>query len=346
MADPITVATTLITLATFIKDLIEVGQSIKRSLEKVGENRRRIREMTEDMLRTLADLANLARRHEDPLHAIAPELLCALENLKADMLYVLSRCRRIAPDRPSPGIKGVKSQIKAWLRREYIEGEIRRLKKHINRCFLQFTAFSAARIEYTSLRIEQTLVVANVENQVRLQRLEGMMARVLLDTQFGHNSINRTAKIIKSDTAHQTLEFQYLSTETLRLIESLHLLAANNLLVVNEPLWDCKSVGFVKFLSAKQVLRKILGLLLKVKDSPTGISFTSIEGVLQLGSHLAYLGMNSEAAAWHLMTLQTLRRFSGGGLHILPTLALSSHNLARVYQYQLRWDIATETSQQ
>jgi hypothetical protein len=33
--DPITVTTTLITLSTFIKDLIELGQSIQSSMEKV-----------------------------------------------------------------------------------------------------------------------------------------------------------------------------------------------------------------------------------------------------------------------------------------------------------------------
>jgi hypothetical protein len=35
MADPITVTTTIITLATFITDLIDLGQNIKRSIEKV-----------------------------------------------------------------------------------------------------------------------------------------------------------------------------------------------------------------------------------------------------------------------------------------------------------------------
>jgi hypothetical protein len=35
--DAITATMTLITLATFIKDLIEVGESIKQSLEKVRD---------------------------------------------------------------------------------------------------------------------------------------------------------------------------------------------------------------------------------------------------------------------------------------------------------------------
>jgi hypothetical protein len=59
-------------------------------------------------------------------------------------------------------------------------------------------AFSAARIEHTTLRVEQTLVVNNIESQVKLRRLEGMMARVLLKTQFGQNVLNQTIEAISS----------------------------------------------------------------------------------------------------------------------------------------------------
>jgi hypothetical protein len=80
-------------------------------------------------------------------------------------------------------------------------------------------AFSAARIEqttariedtsvqvaHTTLRVEQTLVVNNIENQVRLRRLEGMMARVLLETQFGQNVLNQTIEAISSVGAFERL---------------------------------------------------------------------------------------------------------------------------------------------
>ena len=48
---------------------------------QVSENRRQIRELTEDVVRTLYDLANLTRGREDAFQG--PELLSALENLKA-----------------------------------------------------------------------------------------------------------------------------------------------------------------------------------------------------------------------------------------------------------------------
>ncbi|KAJ7793641.1 hypothetical protein B0H13DRAFT_2513711 [Mycena leptocephala] len=205
--DPITITTTLITFSSFIKDLIEIGQSIQSSIEKVGENRRRIRELTKDVLRTLADLANLTRGQEDTFQV--PVLLSALGTLKVEMLHVLSTCYKISPVQ-RPGFRGVGSQIKVWMKRDDLERKIGHLKEHVNKCYLQFMAFSAARIEkttariedtsvqvaHTTLRVEQTLVVNNVENQVRLHRLEGMVARVLLETQFGQNVLNQTIETI------------------------------------------------------------------------------------------------------------------------------------------------------
>ncbi|KAJ6499874.1 hypothetical protein DFH09DRAFT_1102798 [Mycena vulgaris] len=213
--DPITATTTIITLATFIKDLIDVGQSIKSSIDKVSENRRQIRDLTDDIFRVLANMADLSRQQAG--QSQAPALLSALGDLKADMLYVLAACRKISPAQPSPGFRGFTSQIKVWMKRDDIEAKIRRLKEHVNKCYLEFTAFSAARIEKTTtyieesthhiketthhtqnttLRVEQSLIVNHVENQVKLQRLEGLMARMLLETQFGQDVMSRTIEIM------------------------------------------------------------------------------------------------------------------------------------------------------
>ncbi|KAJ6499855.1 hypothetical protein DFH09DRAFT_1289848 [Mycena vulgaris] len=206
--DPITATTTIITLATFIKDLIDVGQSIKSSIDKVSENRRQIRDLTDDILCVLAEMAELSRQQAG--QSQAPALLSALGDLKADMLYVLVACRKISPAQPSPGFRGFGYQIKVWMKRDDIEAKIRRLKEHVNKCYLKFTAFSAARIEETTtriketahrtdnttLRVEQSLMVNHVENQVKLQRLEGLMARMLLETQFGQDVMSRTIEIM------------------------------------------------------------------------------------------------------------------------------------------------------
>jgi hypothetical protein len=48
---------------------------------QVSENRRQIRELTDEVVHILYDLARLTKGHEDVFRG--PELLSALENLKA-----------------------------------------------------------------------------------------------------------------------------------------------------------------------------------------------------------------------------------------------------------------------
>ncbi|KAJ7466990.1 hypothetical protein FB451DRAFT_403148 [Mycena latifolia] len=251
--DPITATTTVITLATFIKDLIDVGQSIKRSIEKVGNNRRRTRELINDILRVLADLANLTRGDEYTFQV--PALLTALGNLQGHLLRVLEGCRRMCPSKPGSGFRRL-NQMKGWWNRDDIEAELRRLKERVNDCYVEFTTFSVARTEATTgrmedraariedtagriedialqtvntaLRVEQTLIVNGVENRAQLHRLQGMIAGVLLNTQFGHNCMKQTIKTMASDATHQTLESQYLSAQTFSLVDSLQQLAVNN----------------------------------------------------------------------------------------------------------------------
>ncbi|KAJ6499864.1 hypothetical protein DFH09DRAFT_1203305 [Mycena vulgaris] len=247
------------------------------------------------------------------------------------------------------------------MKRDDIEAKIRRLKEHVNKCYLQFTAFSAARIEATTyrtdnttLRVEQSLIVNHVENQIKLQRLEGMMARVLLETQFGQDVMNRTMEIIASDTAHQTIEFQYLSAQALRLVDSLQQLqlaaTVNSTLVLDTPLLNVETLVLIKPVSATHVLYNILALTLQIDEHPAEIVFASLQTIIYIGDFLSNLRMNSEAIAWYRMTIQILRRCSCTGFHsqpgVLRSLALSSLNLSYRYQYELRWDLAIETSRQ
>ncbi|KAJ7291458.1 hypothetical protein C8J57DRAFT_1273045 [Mycena rebaudengoi] len=139
-------------------------------------------------------------------------LLSALANLKADMLHVLSLCRAICEAQPSRRRLGFGSQLKAWIKRDEIEAKVKGLKEHVNKCYLQFTAFSSARIEQTAariedtshcavnttLRVEQSLLVNHVENQIKLKRLEGLMSQVLLEAQFGQGVTKRTMEKVKS----------------------------------------------------------------------------------------------------------------------------------------------------
>ncbi|KAJ7142779.1 hypothetical protein C8R44DRAFT_726111 [Mycena epipterygia] len=317
MADPITVTTTLITLATFIKDLIDLGQGIKSSIEK----------------------ANLSRGHENSFQA--PELLTALGNLKA----------RTLPPARTRGLRGFGTQFKAWMKRDDIEGEIRRLREHANTCYLQFTAFSTARTEHTSrrventsLRVEQALVVNHVENHVRLQRLETMMARMLLETQFGQNIMNQTIEIISSDPTHRTIEFQYLSIQTLHLIDAVQELLLRG--SVDLP-WDTVPLTLgLESPSPAHILHRILGIVLALRTSPTEVQAETFISILDdLGPTLGSLRMTSEAIAWGLSTIRILRQANlDRSAGVFPRLSHSLREVSDQYNYQLRHDLALQSS--
>ncbi|KAJ7142811.1 hypothetical protein C8R44DRAFT_866102 [Mycena epipterygia] len=309
--------------------LVQAAVSLPDDADAVGENRRRIRDLTDDILRTLGHIADLSRGHENSFQA--PELLTALGNLKADMLYVYSVASRTLPPARTRGLRGFRTQFKAWMKRDDIEGEIRRLREHANNCYLQFTAFSTARTEHTSrrventsLRVEQALVVNHVENHVRLQRLETMMARVLLETQSGQNIMNQTIDIISSDPTHRTIEFQYLSIQTLHLVDALQERLLRD--SVDLP-WDTVPLTLrLESTSPAYILHRILGMVLALKTSPTEVHTETIMSILDdVGPTLESLNMNSEALAWGLLTIQIL--------------------LSDQYDYQLRHDLALQSSQ-
>ncbi|KAJ6456472.1 hypothetical protein C8R45DRAFT_579159 [Mycena sanguinolenta] len=200
--DPISATTTVITLATFLTDLLSLGQSIRRSFEKVKANRRLILTLTEDILCTLAKLHELTVGRENDF--LVPHLVRALEDLKADMLHAFSLTDRLAAAGRKHDLRRFGVRFRIWLRRHDIELAIKSVNEHVHKCFLEFTAFSVARTEYTALRIEHAITAQKVENSMDLRRIEGVMAKLAQETQFGNEVIQRAAGTISSVAAHQS----------------------------------------------------------------------------------------------------------------------------------------------
>ncbi|KAJ7646577.1 hypothetical protein FB45DRAFT_1051243 [Roridomyces roridus] len=366
--DPITATTTIITLATFIKDLIEVGQSIRESIEKVSENRRRLRELVNDILRSLADIANLTRGHDDEY--MAPALLAALGDLKADLLHVLDICLEMQPRKKAASSKfrGFGSQVKMWMKRDKMESEIRRLREHVMSCYIKFTAFSTARIEQkvesaagasveSTLRLEHRAVVHHAENQGRLRHIEGMMARVLLEERYGQDVMKRTVEIISSDPTHTTLEFQYLSVQTMHLVNSLEQLFISGRLDlvqngVNLP--RMRYPVFAQPTTPAHILHRVLGMVLQIHNSDTNQGSTTLPFRIRdfdrnIKTDLSELGLRSEAIAWSNLAVQMLKHLvacGGSAQKILPRISLFQYGTVVNYQHQLRYELALQASEE
>jgi hypothetical protein len=55
------------------------------------------------------------------------------------MLHVLSVAQKISAPEPRSGFRGLQSQLKSWLEREDVEAQVKRLNKHVKKCYMQFT---------------------------------------------------------------------------------------------------------------------------------------------------------------------------------------------------------------
>ncbi|KAF8128302.1 hypothetical protein K438DRAFT_915966 [Mycena galopus ATCC 62051] len=204
--------------------------------------------------------------------------------------------------------------------------------------------------------MEQTLLVDKVENQVKAQRLEGMMAQVLLETRFGQNVTNQTMEIISFDPAHETLESQYLSAQTMRLIDSLQKLVISGKLVLDAPLHHpaepCRQImKFIEFpfteVYHSEVVHEILGVVLQVNKShdmqiPLGPMKDTIIG---LGGDLNIIGMTAESIAWELLLIQIFPLLDRSE-EALPIMAHAQQRLSEGYQQKGQWQSALKASQQ
>ncbi|KAJ6555637.1 hypothetical protein DFH09DRAFT_1318046 [Mycena vulgaris] len=154
--DPLSLTTAAITVGTCLKDLVELALKIKESMDKVGENKKHLQELTDDVVRTLDGLVNLTAGNEDVFQA--PALFMALGGLQQKMKQVLEGCREIpvATDRSQGRTERFKSRVKRLWNGAEIEAEIKSLKEHTNDCYTKFMLFSTARTEGKIVQIAKS----------------------------------------------------------------------------------------------------------------------------------------------------------------------------------------------
>nr|GAT47800.1 predicted protein [Mycena chlorophos] len=207
-----------------------------------------------------------------------------------------------------------------------------------------------------TLRVEQRIMVDAVESQVRLYKLETMMAKVLLETSFGQFVKEQTIQVIDSvrhssvwilepalrylsqDPGHKTIESQYMSTQTFRLITLVQGVVNRSACPLDPKLWLPKlclklPVMPCACLSSEQVLRSVLGMLLQLQAPAMEMEFMDA-AILGLSQKLWSVGMYSEAAAWELLVCDLLRRLldEHNRWLVMPQLACSLEGLSSYYK--------------
>ncbi|KAJ7608282.1 hypothetical protein DFH06DRAFT_1377559 [Mycena polygramma] len=140
MADPLAI----------IQEVFELGMAIKESIEKVADNKENLAELKKEVQDTVDELTRLARGCGDKV--ATEELKTALENLTEQLGMIDSKCQSLAQAKR----KKIPAFVQAWLKRDKIEAEIKKLKENRTNCYTQFLLLALARVEGITARTERT----------------------------------------------------------------------------------------------------------------------------------------------------------------------------------------------
>lgn len=179
--DPITITTTVVTLATCLKDVVGVARDIKKTIDKIPQNRRNARKLSQEVLTGLFEVEKFYEARSELLEG-SPELDEALQHLAQHMRIVRTRCYELLT--PSNKKFGkLRAAFKAWMECDKIEQEIMDLRERVSACYTRFTAFTIARLEQPisridikTTRIEEKILVFDENQRMTLGRIEVAIA--------------------------------------------------------------------------------------------------------------------------------------------------------------------------
>ncbi|KAL0960040.1 hypothetical protein HGRIS_011688 [Hohenbuehelia grisea] len=154
--------------------LLEVAAKVKETIEKVGQNRARLRQLAADVESGIADIHRFCGAHRMAQDVSgARELHDALNSVSRELHYVLRRCEKISAQHGRTRFSKVRANVSAWLNRDEIENDIIRLKEQVQTCHLRFISFSSARTEHNVLLLLY-------EHRARARQIDGLVPGLLL----------------------------------------------------------------------------------------------------------------------------------------------------------------------
>ncbi|KAF8961142.1 hypothetical protein BDZ97DRAFT_1225851 [Flammula alnicola] len=183
MVDPLSVTLSVITLATALKDIIELGQKIKDSFAKVSQNLRNVQELAGEIVGTLQQLWEFCDRHYAVLNA-SDEMKAALRKLRKDMDSVYASCCKLIPPSSEKLVGRVKIAFYSFKNRNRVEELITKLRNHVNKCREQFMLFALMRIEVSlaALRHSNAEGLSMVRREISMMRVSDMRSCAFMES--------------------------------------------------------------------------------------------------------------------------------------------------------------------
>ncbi|KAG5220338.1 Tetratricopeptide repeat family [Salix suchowensis] len=301
--DPLSITASIVTF-------IDIAKRIKSSVDKISQNRRTLKELTSNIVHELTEMQKLCQRREGVLDGsrLDYDLTLSLEDLQSELTDVLARCLKILEPRKQTRFRTVKSGFIAWIKNAEIEADISRLKDHVTSFHRRFTYI-------TSMRMENSLLVVNAENRARMNRMEGLVSRLLIDS---HISGIRPPLFLDR-ASPDGIEFQFLRLQIQKIVDNLSFISASHTLAVDDFEGSYTRPGH----QSSEIIQ-----LLESKPSSLSIP-DGAEQLLDLGNYLWDLGLGDDAAAidtWAITIYRTL--MLGNNTAFMPYVAWGLLNLA------------------
>ncbi|KAF5319505.1 hypothetical protein D9619_008402 [Psilocybe cf. subviscida] len=142
--DPLSVTLAVVSFATAVKDLVELGQKIYESFEKASNNLRNAQRVAEDVKEMLEEIKIFCERHKDSINDMK-DFCLALQCLLGKFRSFETSILPLLPHRQTGGRKS--SILRGWWNNKKIEESILDLQNHIVKVMRRHMMKSTMRTE-------------------------------------------------------------------------------------------------------------------------------------------------------------------------------------------------------
>ncbi|KAF4583492.1 hypothetical protein EYR38_002243 [Pleurotus pulmonarius] len=286
-----------LSITAAIVSFIDVAVRIKESVDKIGQNRQTLKELTSDVIDELIELRKL------------------------ELNSVLERCLKFLERRKHGRLSSLKACVSAWIKNAEIEGAILRLRDRVSSVHRRFTYI-------TSLRMENNLLVVDSENRTMMNQMEGLVSQLLIDSKAPEP--RQAAPFDSADP-----ELQFLRLQVQRAVDRLGSVSPTRALPEEEPKAAQRFYIHVQHCQPQSSLMRSITItvlqIIQLLEHPFSVSFLNcLDRIFSLFFQLVELGLIEDAAAmtsWAIITYRSLMKtdttpttYLVGGLLNLPRI--------------------------
>ncbi|KAL0959128.1 hypothetical protein HGRIS_014420 [Hohenbuehelia grisea] len=196
-----------ISLAESIAAFVGTVNDLSGTLAEVGANKRSFRNLNETIMREASDIARFCRALTS---CGLPELKGSLDELRSDLDHFRVQLEQSLPRRSGTVFSPAIFAAKAWLRRKDVEAQISYLQRRITSCRLRFAVSASARSEYNT-------IVCYQENRHRLEQMEKLVSKILVDT----NGCSGHSFPVFMTTEPEDIDYQFLRRQVRRVVDAI-----------------------------------------------------------------------------------------------------------------------------